>query len=240
MQIETALRNLRANNFDAHLVKSSRVAKETILGMISKDAVVGVGDSATVRQIGIIKELEKRGTRILNPFSRKLTTDPSKREVRSEMSRRIFRCDVLITGTNAITADGKLVNTDAVGNRIAAMIFGPKKVIVVVGRNKIVKDVQEALHRIKNVITPYHAKTKDFATPCVQTGKCNDCSSNHRICNVTTVIEKKPWRTDITIMLIDKDLGLSWDEKWAVERISQKKSNYEKATWVFVSSQTPD
>ena len=82
MQVEKALRNLRANNFDAHFVKSSGDAKETILGMISKDAIVGVGDSATVRQIGIFKELEQRGTRILNPFSRKLTTDPSKREVR--------------------------------------------------------------------------------------------------------------------------------------------------------------
>lgn len=240
MQTEEALRNLRANNFDAHFVKSSGVAKETILGMISKNDVVGFGDSATVRQIGIFKELEKRGTRILNPFSRKLTTDRSKREARDEISKRIFRCDVLITGTNAITADGKLVNIDAVGNRVAAMIFGPKKVIIVVGRNKIVKDVEEALHRIKNVIAPYHAKAKDFATPCVQTGKCSDCRSNHRICNVTTVIEKRPWRTDITIVLIDKDLGLSWDEKWAAERISQIKSNYEKVTWVFASSQTPD
>ena len=140
MQIERALKNLRANNFVVQFAKSSEVAEEIILNMISKDAVVGVGDSATLRQIGIFKELERRGTRILNPFSRKLTTDPSKREVRHEMSKRVLRCDVLITGTNAITANGKLVNIDAVGNRVAAMIFGPKKVIIVVGRNKIVKN----------------------------------------------------------------------------------------------------
>jgi len=152
------------------------------------------------------------------------------------MSKEIFTCDVLITGTNAITTDGKLVNIDAVGNRVAAMIFGPKKVIIVVGRNKIVKDVKEALHRIKNVIAPYHAKTKDFATPCAQTGKCSDCSSNRRICSVTTIMEKKPWRTDITIVLIDEDLGLSWDEKWSTERIARIKSDYEKVTWVFASS----
>lgn len=238
MQIEKALKNLRANNFAVHFAKSSDVAKETILNMISKDAVVGVGDSATIRQIGILKELEKRRRKILNPFSRKLTTDPSMRETRYRMSKEIFMCDVLITGTNAITTDGKLVNIDAVGNRVAAMIFGPKKVVIVVGRNKIVKDVKEAFHRIKNVIAPYHAKTKDFATPCAQTGKCSDCSSNRRICSVTTIMEKRPWRTDITIILVDEDLGLSWDEKWPTERIAQIKSNYAKVTWVFASSYT--
>lgn len=238
MQIERALKNLRANNFAVQFAKSSEIAREAILNMISKDAVVGVGDSATIRQIGILKELGERGTRIMNPFSRKLTTDPSKRETRYKISREIFKCDVLITGTNAITTDGKLVNIDAVGNRVAAMIFGPKKVIIVVGRNKIVKDAKEALHRIKNIIAPYHAKTKDFATPCVQTGKCSNCSSNHRICNVTAIMEKRPWRTDITIILIDEDLGLGWDEKWPTERVDQIKSNYEKVTWVFASSYT--
>jgi len=212
MQIERALKNLRGNNFTVHFAESSGVAREAILNMISEDAVVGVGDSATIRQIGILRVLEKRGTRILNPFSRKLTIDPSKRETRNRISKEIFICDVLITGTNAITTDGKLVNIDAVGNRVAAMIFGPKKVIIVVGRNKIVKDVKTALRRIKNVTAPYHAKTKDFGTPCAQTGKCSDCSSNRRICNVTTIMEKRPWRTDITIILIDEDLGLSWDE----------------------------
>jgi hypothetical protein len=238
MQIEEVLKNLRANNFAVQFAKSREIAEEIILNMISKDAVVGVGDSATIRQIGILKELEKRGTKILNPFSRKLTTDPNKLETRNRMSIKIFTCDILVTGTNAVTTDGKLVNIDAVGNRVAAMIFGPKKVIIVVGRNKIVKDTEVALHRIKNVIAPYHAKTKDFATPCAQTGECSNCSSKHRICNVTTIMEKRPWRTDMTILLIDEDLGLSWDEKWPIERISQIKSNYEKVTWIFASSHT--
>ena len=239
MQIGKTLKNLRANNFVVHSARSSEDAKKIILRMISKDAVVGVGDSATIRQIGILKELEKRETKVLNPFSRKLTTDSSKREMRHRLAKEIFRCDVLITGTNAITRDGKLVNIDAVGNRVAAMIFGPKKVIIVAGRNKIVKDIEEALRRIKNVIAPYHAKTKDFGTPCVQTGKCSDCSSDRRICNVTTIIEKRPWRTDIVIILIDEDLGLSWDEKWQPERIGRIRSKYEKVTWVFASSFQP-
>jgi len=234
-----ALDNLIANNFAIHFAESSEVACRIILDVISKDVVVGIGDSATVRQIGILKKLEKARIKILNPFSRKLTTDPNKREMRYKISREIFTSDVLITGTNAVTVDGKLVNMDAVGNRVAAMIFGPKKVIIAIGRNKIVKDAEEALHRIKNVIAPHHAKTKDFGTPCAQTGKCSDCSSKHRICNVTTIIEKRPWQTDITIIVIDEDLGLSWDEKWQDDRIGKIRSNYEKVTWVFASSFQP-
>ena len=105
--------------------------------------------------------LESRGTKTLNAFTKELTTDGSKLATRGKIQRKIFTSDVLITSTNAVTLDGKLVNTDAVGNRVAAIIFGPRKVVVVVGKNKIVKDVEEALHRIKNVIAPYHARTKN-------------------------------------------------------------------------------
>jgi hypothetical protein len=207
--------------------------------MLTVDAIIGIGDSATVRQVGVLNELEKSGIKVLNPFDHSLTTDPTKREIPHKIQKEIFNSDILITGTNAITTDGKLVNIDAVGNRVAAMIFGPKKVIIIVGRNKIVKDVEEALYRIKNVIAPYHAKTKDFRTPCAKTGKCNNCISTSRICNVTTIIERKPWRTDITIILIDEDLGLSWDEKWQTERVDKIRSNYENVTWVFTSSFQP-
>jgi len=233
MQIEELSRALEANSFDIHVVKSRAAATETILSLVPRDATVGIGDSATVRQIGILERLEERGTKLLNPFSRELTTDPSKRDVRHELSRAVFTTDVLITGTNAVTLDGKLVNVDAVGNRVAAMVFGPKQVIIVVGRNKIVRDVDAALHRIKNVIAPYHARTKEFATPCARTGRCSDCDSLDRLCNVTTILEKRPWRTGMTIILVDEDLGLSWDETWPLTRISKIKSDYEGVTWVF-------
>jgi len=235
-QIKEALKNLKTNNFEAKFAENKRTVKDMILNVISKDAVVGIADSATVRQIGIVKELEKRGIRVFNPFSRELTTDPAKTEIRDNMSRQIFLCDVLVAGTNAVTMDGKLVNIDAVGNRVASMIFGPRKVFVVIGKNKIVKNVDEALYRLKNVIAPFHARTKQFAIPCAQTGKCSDCSTAKRICSVTTIMEKRPWRTEMTIILVDEDLGLSWDETWTSERISKIKANYEKVTWVFASS----
>jgi len=158
--------------------------------------------------------------------------------VRDNISRRIFSCDVLVTGTNAVTRDGKLVNIDAVGNRVASMTFGPRRVFVIAGKNKIVKNVDEALYRIKNLIAPFHARTKEFATPCAQTGKCSDCNAARRICNITSILEKRPWRTDMTIVLVDEDLGLSWDEAWSSERIDKIKSGYESVTWVFASAKT--
>jgi len=237
-QVEETLRNLRANNFDAEFAENSNAVKEMLLRSISKDAVVGIGDSATVRQIGIVEELEKKRINVLNPFTKELTADPTKTVVRDNISRQIFSCDVLVAGTNAVSRDGKLINIDAVGNRVASMIFGPRKVFIIIGRNKIVKDVNEALRRIKNLIAPFHAKTKEFATPCARTGTCGDCSSPKRICSVTAIMEKRPWRTEITVVLVNEDLGLSWDEKWCDERISKIKANYENVTWVFAGAKT--
>jgi len=227
-----------ANNFDAKFAETIDAANEIILKAVPKDAVVGIGDSATIRQIGILDELEKRRSSVLNPFSKELTTDTSLTSVRDDISRKIFSCDVFVVGTNAVTVDGKLVNIDAVGNRVASMIFGPRKVFVVAGRNKIVKNVEEALYRIKNIIAPCHASVKEFATPCAKTGKCVDCNAAKRICSVTTIMEKRPWRTAVTIILVDEDLGLSWDENWSIERIHRIKSNYERVTWVFASAKT--
>jgi hypothetical protein len=237
-QVEGVLRNLRANGFDALPAENLGVVRQIVLGSISKDAIVGVGDSATIRQTGIIKEMEKKGIRVLNPFSKNLTIDEAKTMVRDDISRQIFSCDLFVSGTNAVTMDGKLVNVDAVGNRVASMMFGPRRVIVIAGKNKVVRDVNEALYRIKNVIAPFHSRTKGFATPCAKTGKCSNCSSPKRICSVTSIIEKRPWRTEMTIVLVNEDLGLSWDEAWPEDRIGRIKSNYEKVTWVFASAKT--
>jgi hypothetical protein len=233
--MEEALKNLRKNSFDARFAENIDAVNKIVLSSISKDAVVGVGDSATVRQVGIAEELERRGIKVLNPFSRELTTDSSKTVVRDDISRKIFSCDVLVAGSNAVTEDGKLVNIDAVGNRVASMVFGPRKVFIIAGKNKIAKNVDETLHRVKNLIAPFHAKTKGFATPCARTGKCSDCNAPKRICSVISIMEKRPWRTEISVVLVNEDLGLSWDETWPEERIQKIKANYKKVTWVFAS-----
>jgi len=231
--MEEVAKNLVANNFEVKIAENKNAAKKIVLGSISKDAIVGIGDSATVRQTELVEELERKGIKVLNPFLKELTTDPAKTAVRDDISRQIFSSNVFVSGANAVTRDGKIVNIDAVGNRVASMIFGPRKVFIIAGKNKIVKDVDEALYRIKNLIAPFHARTKGFATPCAQTGKCSECSAQKRICSVISVIEKRPWRTQISIILVNEDLGLSWDEKWPKDRIRRIKSNYKRMTWVF-------
>lgn len=239
IKLQETLKNLRANGFDARITENRAEAKNLLLSAMSNGAIVGVGDSATIRQLGIIEDLEKCGFHVLNPFTRELTADPAKTAIRDNISRQLFSCDVVIAGTNAVTTDGKLVNIDAVGNRVASMIFGPRKIFIIVGRNKIVRDVNEALYRIKNVIAPFHARTKKFATPCAQAGRCSDCNAPRRVCSVTTIMEKRPWRTDISVILVDEDLGLGWDEDWTEERIEKVKSEYERVTWVFASARRP-
>jgi len=231
--IELTLKSLKVNRFDARFAQTVAEAKTMMLEMIPLTSSVGVGDSVTLRQIGILDELVRRGNEVINPFTWGLTQNPAKRRLFIQTCRRTFGTDVFITSSNAVTEDGKIVSIDYAGNRVAGTIHGAEKVILPIGRNKIVKDVNEAIYRIKNVIAPAHAKRKECKTPCAVTGKCNDCDSPDRICNVTIVLEKKPAHTDLSIILINEDLGLGWDPAWNEKRISEIESNYYENTWVF-------
>ena len=145
----------------------------------------------------------------------------------------------MFTGTNAVTQDGRLVNVDAAGNRVAGMFWGHPTTIIVVGRNKIVKNLDEAFRRIRTVIAPNHIRIRAVElggrrveTPCVVTGECSDCRVRDRMCNVFTVIEGKPLRTGINVVILEDDLGLSWDESWPRERIAKIIENYKKLVWI--------
>lgn len=112
-----------------------------------------------------------------------------------------------MTSTNAIIADGRLVNTDGTGNRVAAMIFGPKKVIVIAGTNKIVENLEEAEARIRMTAAPLNNKRLNRSNPCVTTGHCMDCQGPTRLCNVTTVLYKRPPVPDIHVLVVGEELG---------------------------------
>lgn len=226
-EVEQTMKALQHNRFDVRSAETAEAAKRIVLDIIPQEAVVGIGDSATVRQIGVLPELERRGTRVINPFKTEIHKNT---ELLQQMTREALRSDVFLTSSNTVTLDGKLVNTDMVGNRVAGMIYGAKKVVLVVGKNKIVKDVEEALYRLRHLITPYHAARKKRKVPCAISGECNDCNTIERVCNVTTIIEKKPYWTDLTIVFIDEDLGLAWSPSWTQERINQVKAKYEEVT----------
>ncbi len=197
-----AVEALTKNNFKATYVKSRQEAIGQILALIPPDATVGIAGSWTIREIGLHTKIEEQGNVIYDHGKPGISLNDSMPIRRNELV-----ADVFLTGTNAITLDGKLVNVDGFGNRVAAMIFGPKKTIVVAGVNKIVRNVDEAERRIETVAAPLNAKRLNRPTPCTQTGICQDCQSPGRICNVTTIIRKNIPAADMHIFIIGEQLG---------------------------------
>jgi hypothetical protein len=194
-EVQALIKSLKSNRFEpVEYVPTSTEAAKLVLSMIPAEAKVGVGGSTSLMQLGILEELRRRG----------------------QLTRS--RPDIFLTSTNALTLDGKLVNTDMTGNRVTSMIFGPKQVIVVAGLNKVVRDVSAALDRIKSVIAPNIARNVGLKTPCAIEGKCTDCKSPMRVCTVTTIIEAKPRVTQISIVLVGDDLGLGWNPDWPEDR----------------------
>jgi hypothetical protein len=236
IQIEESLASLHSRHINGIFAENSEDARQKILKLIPQEAVVGIGDSTTIRQIGIPKILRERGIKILDAFEPK---DKESHEYHQRLVKEATVCDVFLTGTNAITRDGRLVNVDAAGNRVAGMFWGHPISIIVVGRNKIVKGLEEAFDRIRYIIAPNHIRIRsvelggrEFKTPCVTTGECNDCRATDRACNIFTIIEGKPFRTTLNVIIVNEDLGLSWDPSWPQERIAQIIENYKKFVWI--------
>ena len=242
-QIEKTLYSLQSRKIKGIFAEDFQDANRRILDLIPSDAVVGIGDSTSMRQLRILDVLRERGTEILNPFELK-PEDVDIRDYalgRAKTMKEAALCTVFLTGTNALTEDGRLVNVDAVGNRVAGMFWGHPISILVVGRNKIVRDLDEAFERIRNVIAPthFHIRTAELggrkrATPCVATGQCNDCRAEDRGCNIFTIIEGKPAQTALHVILVNQDLGLGWDPFWPEERIAGIVKRYKKFVWIPV------
>jgi hypothetical protein len=236
-QIEKTVEKLRRNCFDATLVGTTEEAVQKILDIIPVQATVGVANSVTIRQLGIVKKLQERGNTVLDPVAPSYGLAEFKEElIMPTLLKATLGSDVFISGTNAVTEDGKLVNIDGLGNRVAGIVFGARISIVVVGRNKIVKNTDEAFRRIKDTITPTMTRRRNLPLPCAKTGKCVDCSVPERACNVTVIVEKKPPLTDLKIILVDDDLGLGWDPEWPSEHIERIRKKYEEFDWPYVAA----
>lgn len=155
---EAVIENLEKKYMEGHFVPTRQEALELILSLVPPEVVVGRGDSITLNQIGVIEAIQKRGQNtVVNPVQTDENGFNPPREERRKLQRQALLSDVFLTSTNAITLEGTLVSIDGAGNRVAAMMFGPKKVIVVTGCNKIVSDVDEALHKIKTITAPLNA-----------------------------------------------------------------------------------
>jgi L-lactate utilization protein LutB len=197
-----AVEALKKNAFEAQYVDDEETARVEILKLIPKEAKVGVGGSMTMRQIGILDVLEEKGNVIYDHWKPGLSPEDVLKIRKAHLT-----CDVFLTSANAVTMEGMLVSTDGGGNRVGAMMFGPGKVIVVAGVNKIVSDLPSALRRIKEVVTPQVVKDMGLEIPCAVTGFCNDCNSPMRACRATVILERKPFFSDIHVLIVGKDLG---------------------------------
>lgn len=200
--ISRVIKALEKRNFSTHYCPDRAAACKKIVQKIPQSATVGIGGSVTIRELGIIEKLEKRGNTVIHHWKKGLTEETD-RDVRMQEGY----ADYYLTSANAITLSGDIINIDGVGNRVAAMIYGPKRVIIVAGYNKIVTSIDEGIKRSKHIAGVMNAKRVGAKTPCAQTGICVDCNAKQRICRVTTIMQYRPWHTDITVMLVNKELG---------------------------------
>ncbi|ACI18774.1 lactate utilization protein [Dictyoglomus thermophilum] len=201
-QLKRTAEILKERGYDVFLVENREEAKNIVLKLIPENATVGIGGSITIREIGVIEELEKRGNKVIHHWKEGLSPEED-----LEIRRQELISDVFLSSVNALTFSGEIVNMEAIGNRVAAQIFGPKKVIVVVGRNKLVINLETAIWRIKNVVTPLNARRLRLELPCAEEGYCVDCNHPKRICRITTILEAPPARTPFTVILVNEDLG---------------------------------
>lgn len=204
-RVNKTLKALTKNGFNACYVSNQKEAIKKIIRMVPENAIVGLGGSVTLREMRIPQILNDRGNIVADHW--RVREEGATYEEVLEVRRRQINSDIFITGTNAITETGMLVNIDGGGQRVAATVFGPGQVIVVCGVNKIVRDLDEAIWRARNIAAPINAKRLNRKTPCVQTGRCEDCESPERICNVTTIMHRKPSVTSVTVILVGEKLG---------------------------------
>lgn len=198
---------LEANNFEAHLAEDPHQAASLVLEKLLPESgakSISWGGSMSFLATGLYEALKDRTDLEVIDGIDKDASD----EEKTERRRQALLSDFYIAGTNAITEEGQLVNLDMIGNRIGALTFGPKTVVVLIGRNKVVADVEEAMFRIKNYVAPTNAMRLDMKTPCVKTSYCEECSSPKRICNTWTITEKSFPQRRVKIILINADLGL--------------------------------
>lgn len=197
-----AVEKLEAHGFKAVYTGNKEGAVAEIWKHITPKDKVGVGGSVTIRELGILEQLETKGNTLYNHWKPGLSKEDSLAIRKSQMT-----CDVFLSSINAITLNGELVNIDGIGNRVNPTTFGPAKVVLVAGHNKIVEDIQEAIKRVKNVAAPKNAKRLNIDVPCAKLGRCVDCNSPNRICRVVMIHERKPSLTDMLIIIVGEELG---------------------------------
>ena len=198
---EKIIKNLEKRNMQGFFVKTKEEALKKALDLIPEKSSVCYGGSQSILQIGLVDAIDKGDYTL---FGRTKANTPEEIE---EIYGKAFISDFYLASANAITLDGQIVNIDGTGNRVAAMIYGPKNVILIVGVNKISKDEESAIDRVKNYASPINSIRLDRNTPCKIKGNCYDCLCDETICCVTTITRYSRYKDRIKVILVDEELG---------------------------------
>ena len=194
---------LENHAFTAVYYASTADATDYLIKSAAQAKTVGFGGSLSIVDLNINDKLAATGAELLLHGNPTLSDD-----AKTSIAKRQLTCDLFLCGVNAVTTSGEIVNIDGVGNRVASAIYGPAKIIMVAGRNKIVEgDVADAIRRIKAYAAPANALRLNKNTPCAKTGACADCNSPDRICRVTVILERQPSRSNITVLVVNEDMG---------------------------------
>jgi hypothetical protein len=212
-----AVKNLKKNHFEAHYCDSKEEARQLLLSLIPDNATIGCGDSHTIFALELEAELENKNC-VAIPHTCAVnhcgyTTNSSDyvivgtKEESREILMQYLVANVFILGANAITIDGQIINVDGAGNRVAGGIYGSDRIIVIAGANKIVKDVASGIDRVHFEAAQMNNIKYNCKLPCVEHGICADCSNAKRICNITSIIHKRPMDSDYHVIIIGDELG---------------------------------
>lgn len=204
LRMERTAQALRNNNMYCECAENCEEALDIITGLLKNGETVAVGGSMSLFESGVITLLRSGNYDFIDRYEKGLTSQQI-----SDIYIRSFSADTYFMSANAITEKGELYNVDGNGNRVAALIYGPKSVIVVAGYNKIVKDLDEAKKRVCEIAAPANAVRLGIDTPCSHTGRCVNCSSDSRICctGVTTGHQRPNFKDRIKVILVGEELG---------------------------------
>lgn len=201
-RVDKIISALEKNNMDGYFVDDEEEAIAKIKEICHDGETVAVGGSESLSEVGVLDLLRSGKYNFLDRYEKGLTP-----EEMENIYRKTFFADTFFTGSNAITEEGFLYNVDGRGNRVAPMLYGPKKVVVVIGINKIVSNLEEAEIRMQKIAAPANCVRLNKTNPCTVTGECMNCSSKTRICNLYTVIKRQLTKGRISVIIVNKQLG---------------------------------
>ena len=202
IKLNRTLENLKKKNFEAYIFENHKDAIDYFISKIDKNQSIGYGGSRTLEQINLINYLRENK---YNLFDR--NKEGLSKEQREELQKKSLTSDIFISSANGISETGEIVNIDLWGNRICPIIYGPKKVFIFAGWNKIEDDLEKTIYRVKNIASVQNAIRFNRNTPCTKSGRCFDCNSPERICGTLSLISFIGEKGRIEVLLIKEDLG---------------------------------